>query len=97
LVFKNFYPASPAVAFASKVLPVPGGPAINAPLGILAPKSLYFLGFFKKSTNSVISYLASSNPATSLNLVLILVSTPKTLAPNIFIYKKIIKSNIYFL
>ena len=31
--------ASPAVALASKVLPVPGGPVRIAPLGILAPKS----------------------------------------------------------
>ena len=31
--------ASPAVAFASSVFPVPGGPVSTAPLGILAPKS----------------------------------------------------------
>ena len=29
--------ASPATAFASKVLPVPGGPTNRAPLGIVAP------------------------------------------------------------
>lgn len=33
--------ASPAVALASKVFPVPGGPVRRAPLGILAPNSLY--------------------------------------------------------
>ena len=36
--------ASPAVAFASRVLPVPGGPTNRAPLGILAPSSLYLPG-----------------------------------------------------
>ena len=34
--------------------------------GILAPSSMYFWGFFKKFTNSIISVLASSHPATSL-------------------------------
>uniref|UniRef100_A0A3P8RQQ1 Uncharacterized protein n=1 Tax=Amphiprion percula TaxID=161767 RepID=A0A3P8RQQ1_AMPPE len=37
-------------------------------LGILAPRSWYCLGFFRKLTNSMISSLASSQPATSLNL-----------------------------
>jgi hypothetical protein len=45
-------PASPAHAFASIVLPVPGGPESKTPLGILAPSFLYLPGFFKKSTNS---------------------------------------------
>ena len=44
--------ASPATALASKVLPVPGGPTSNAPLGILPPSLVYFNGFFKKSTIS---------------------------------------------
>lgn len=35
--------------------------------GILAPRSWYCRGFFKKLTNSKISTLASSQPATSLN------------------------------
>lgn len=35
-------PASPAQAFPSKVLPVPGGPVNNTPLGIRAPSFLYF-------------------------------------------------------
>ena len=39
---KNGTPASPAIALASNVLPVPGGPTRRTPLGILAPKSLYF-------------------------------------------------------
>eukprot|EP00966_Prymnesium_polylepis_P109368 2531788-Prymnesium_polylepis.1 len=32
-------PASPATARASSVLPVPGGPSITAPRGILAPSA----------------------------------------------------------
>jgi hypothetical protein len=47
----NGTPASPAHALASIVLPVPGGPDNNTPLGILAPSFLYLYGFFKKSTN----------------------------------------------
>ena len=41
---KNGTFASPATAFASNVLPVPGGPTSNAPFGIVAPISSYFLG-----------------------------------------------------
>ena len=37
-------PASPATARASSVLPVPGGPTSNAPLGILAPSFWNFWG-----------------------------------------------------
>ena len=36
--------ASPAIALANKVLPVPGGPISNAPLGILPPSLLNFFG-----------------------------------------------------
>ena len=39
---KNGTLASPATAFANKVLPVPGGPINNAPLGIFPPRSVYF-------------------------------------------------------
>ena len=62
--------ASPAVARASKVLPVPGGPSSSTPLGMIAPASLYLAGFFKKSTTSCSSNFASSHPATSENIVL---------------------------
>lgn len=41
----------------------------KALLGILAPTSLYFLGFLRISTNYCISSLLCSIPATSLNLV----------------------------
>jgi hypothetical protein len=64
-------PAYPAHALASMVLPVPGGPVKRAPLGILAPISLNFWPFFRKSTNYVIYFLACSIPATSANFTLI--------------------------
>jgi hypothetical protein len=57
---KNGTCASPATAFASKVLPVPGDPISRAPLGIRAPKSVYLFGFLRKSTISFTSSLASS-------------------------------------
>ena len=41
---KNGTFASPATAFASKVLPVPGGPTRSAPFGHTAPISVYFCG-----------------------------------------------------
>ena len=49
---KNGTLASPATAFASKVFPVPGNPTNKAPLGILPPKIVYFVGFLRKSTIS---------------------------------------------
>ncbi len=67
---KNGTPASPATAFASKVLPVPGGPTRRTPLGIFPPSAVYFLGFFRKSTTSITSTLASLRPATSANVTL---------------------------
>ena len=51
-ILKKVHLHSVATAFASIVLPVPGGPTSNAPLGILAPSFVYFCGVFKKSTNS---------------------------------------------
>ena len=70
--------ASPAVALASSVLPVPGGPTSSAPLGMLAPMSWYRPGFFRKLTNSMISVLASSQPATSLKVTLFLAFLSRT-------------------
>ena len=66
---KNGTWASPATALASRVLPVPGGPLSSTPLGILPPRSVYFLGFLRKSTTSRTSSLAPSRPATSLNVI----------------------------
>ena len=37
-IVKKGTPASPAIALANSVLPVPGGPTSNAPFGILPPK-----------------------------------------------------------
>ena len=69
---KNGTSASPATALANRVLPVPGGPTSRAPLGILPPKSVYFFGFFRNDTISSTSCLAPANPATSLNVTLVL-------------------------
>mmetsp|Transcript_1244 Transcript_1244/g.4621 ORF Transcript_1244/g.4621 Transcript_1244/m.4621 type:complete len:205 (+) Transcript_1244:1149-1763(+) len=69
---RNGTPASPAVALARSVLPVPGGPTRSAPRGSLAPSFSYFFGFLRNLTNSSISNLASSHPATSLNITLVL-------------------------
>ena len=69
-IVKNGTPASPAIALASKVLPVPGGPTRRAPLGILPPSLLNFCGFLKNSTISSSSSLASSIPATSSKVTL---------------------------
>ena len=66
---KNGTSASPATALASRVLPVPGGPTSRAPFGIFAPISVYLAGLCRKSTISCRSSLASSSPATSLNLI----------------------------
>ena len=78
---KNGTSASPATAFASRVLPVPGGPTSRAPFGILPPSSVYLAGFFRKSTISCTSRLASVCPATSLNVMRSLVeSCSKSLA-----------------
>mmetsp|Transcript_25468 Transcript_25468/g.50817 ORF Transcript_25468/g.50817 Transcript_25468/m.50817 type:complete len:283 (+) Transcript_25468:987-1835(+) len=63
--------ASPATALARSVLPVPGGPQRRAPLGILAPSLEKRVASWRKSTNSMISFLASWQPATSLNVTLI--------------------------
>ena len=41
--FKKGVPASPAIAFANKVLPVPGGPPNKTPLGTPAPTSKIIL------------------------------------------------------
>mmetsp|Transcript_14483 Transcript_14483/g.36007 ORF Transcript_14483/g.36007 Transcript_14483/m.36007 type:complete len:297 (+) Transcript_14483:508-1398(+) len=60
-------PASPAVALASSVLPVPGGPTSSTPLGSLAPSRVNLAGFLRNSTTSLSSSLASSHPRTSLN------------------------------
>ena len=71
LILKKGTPASPATARAKRVFPVPGGPKRRTPFGILAPMALYLLGLRRNSTISANSSLASSSPATSLNVTLI--------------------------
>ncbi len=81
-MLKKGTPASPATALASKVLPVPGGPSKRTPLGIRAPKFVYFSGDFKKSTISAKSSFSSFKPATSLKVTfLVLVSTRSFTVP----------------
>jgi len=66
---KNGTLASPAMAFASSVFPVPGGPSNRTPLGIFPPTFWNFSGLVRNSTVSCSSSMASSTPATSLNVV----------------------------
>ena len=67
-MWKNGTPASPATALASRVFPVPGGPTSSTPFGILAPSWRKRSGYLRNSTTSSNSALASSTPATSLNV-----------------------------
>mmetsp|Transcript_11542 Transcript_11542/g.27399 ORF Transcript_11542/g.27399 Transcript_11542/m.27399 type:complete len:226 (-) Transcript_11542:597-1274(-) len=62
---KKGTPASPAIAFARSVFPVPGGPTRRTPLGMEAPTAVKRSGRFRNSTTSMKSCLASSTPATS--------------------------------
>ena len=87
-IVKKGTPASPAIALANRVLPVPGGPTSKQPLGILPPNLLNFLGSFKNSTTSSTSSLASSTPATSLKVtfpftsfIIFAFDLPKPMAP----------------
>ena len=71
-MLKKGTPASPATARASSVLPVPGGPTSSTPRGMRAPSELNFSGYFRNSTTSVSSCLASSTPATSVKVTTVL-------------------------
>ncbi len=62
---KNGTLASPAMARASSVLPVPGGPTSNRPRGMRPPSRWNLPGSRRNSTISCRSSLASSTPATS--------------------------------
>ena len=74
-MLKNGTLASPAIDLASKVLPVPGGPTSSKPRGIRPPSFWNLLGSFKKSTTSLTSSLASSQPATSAKVTALLFSS----------------------
>src|SRR5699024_2928090 len=64
---KKGTPASPAIAFANNVLPVPGGPYKITPRGSLAPISRYLSGDFRQSTILITSCFSPSTPSTSEN------------------------------
>ena len=68
LIEKNGTLASPATARAMSVLPVPGAPIRRTPFGIRPPSFWNFCGSRRKSMISWSSSLASSTPATSLNV-----------------------------
>ena len=68
--------ASPAIALARSVLPVPGGPTIRMPFGMRPPSLRNSSGFLRNSTISCTSSFASSTPATSAKVILILSSLP---------------------
>ena len=84
---RNFTPASPATARASRVLPVPGGPTKSTPLGMRAPRSMNFWGSLRKSTSSCNSCFSSSAPATSAKVTVLSLppstarACPKRLGP----------------
>ena len=78
-ILKNGTLASPATAFARRVLPVPGPPNNSTPLGILAPIFLNVSGSFRNFTTSSNSTFASAIPATSSNVTLD-ISSPLSLA-----------------
>ena len=87
-IVKNGTLASPAIARASNVLPVPGLPVIRTPRGILPPSFWKREGSCRNSTSSPTSSLASSTPATSSKVTLFLSSVsiralllPKLSAP----------------
>ena len=67
-MLKNGTPASPAIAFARRVFPVPGEPTRSTPFGMRPPSLVNFFGSLRKSIISTTSSLASCTPATSLNV-----------------------------
>ena len=66
--------ASPAMARARSVFPVPGGPIRSTPLGMRPPSFWNFCGSFRNSMISCSSSLASSTPATSAKVTLFCLS-----------------------
>ena len=87
-MLKNGTSASPAIALAIRVLPVPGGPTSSTPLGMRPPSRWNRLGSFRKSMISWVSSRASFAPATSLKVTRFLLRCssfarllPKLIAP----------------
>jgi hypothetical protein len=66
---RKLAPDSCATAFASSVLPVPGGPWSRIPFGTFAPSCLNRFGSVRKSTTSRSSAFVSSTPATSSQVI----------------------------
>ena len=74
LMEKNGTPASPAIARARSVFPVPGAPTRSTPLGIRPPSFVNRFGSLRNAMISCSSSLASSIPATSAKVTLFVVS-----------------------
>ena len=68
LIEKNGTPASPAVARARSVLPVPGRPTSSTPFGSFAPSLVKRSGSFRNSMISLTSTSTSSTPPISSNV-----------------------------
>jgi hypothetical protein len=66
---KKGTPASPEMALASSVLPVPGGPTSSPPAGDRAPSAMKRAGSRRKATISMISALTWSMPAMSAKVM----------------------------
>ena len=61
LMLKNGTLASPATAFASRVLPVPGGPTNRTPEGTRAPSLVNLSGLFSNSCRVAAKLVQSVN------------------------------------
>src|SRR6185437_1727800 len=72
---RNGSPASPATAFASSVLPVPGAPTMRTPFGTFPPSLRKRSGSRRNRTTSISSSFASSMPATSAKRTFVFDST----------------------
>ena len=72
---KNGTLASPAIALASSVLPVPGEPTSSTPRGMRPPSFWNLDGSRRNSTSSCTSSFASSQPATSTKVIELLLSS----------------------
>ncbi len=74
-MLKNGTFASPAIARASSVLPVPGLPTISTPFGMRPPSFWNLPGSRRNSTSSDTSSFASSHPATSAKVTVLVDSS----------------------
>ena len=79
VILKKGTLASPATAWARRVLPEPGGPTRRTPFGILAPRFWNRDGLLKNSMTSLSSSSATASPATSGKVTLDFFSTNRLL------------------